>query len=150
MTPDERIAALETGQQQLSTDIHQLSHRFESFSNEVRNILREGNKTPWSVIVSGIGVLITVGVLTFAPVYKSLGTIETRFENHRVMHGHPTMVQKVEDMEAELLRVRERIDEKLEVQVTRDDIDRELQTIYQRIDKIGRMVVDEIRRNGDH
>ena len=147
MTPDERIAALETGQHQLSTDIHNLSARFETFSTEVRNILREGGQTPWAVIVSGIGLIVTIGVLTFAPVYQTLGSHSELIENHRTMHGHPTMVQQISDINDELLRVREKIDSKLEVQVTRQDIDRELETIYQRLDKIGKFVVDEIRAN---
>jgi K+/H+ antiporter YhaU regulatory subunit KhtT len=118
-----RLTALETDVAGLKTDVGYIRQHLDSFGRQMTDlahVLRDKEQTDWKTVFAGLAIVISIGTLALAPMYKDLRNFRDsqrrqwdRIHDHAAIDGHrPTMI-RIQALEKAVNRGREELKEEI-------------------------------------
>lgn len=105
-----RLTRLEAGFDSFSMTVREDISRLTADIHTIVEELRRRDKTPWGILASWAGIIITIVLLFGAPIWQGLNRIDSRqgeftalFRNH-ISDGHPASVtQQIRALRGEVI-----------------------------------------------
>lgn len=105
----DRLSQLEKDVSGLNVNVGTIHDGLHSIKQQL-NAMEKNKETKWGVIISGVGLFITIGVLALTPIYTNISRLDYQHERHADSSGHPGMMREVASLSS-----------KIESHITMDD-----------------------------